>query len=181
MRSSDDLPEPLSPSTPIFAPSKRPIEAPSSSDRPSGSVWAMGSNTNGQLGLGAADDDAHPTAAQLAALGSGVVQVAAGDHFSAALTAGGEVYAVYLWGGNSYGQLGDGTGRTGRESAGTDRVEPTHITSLGTDTVQLALGYRHALALKQGGGDRGDAADELCGIKTSSAAKHECELGMVCK
>ena len=51
----------------------------------------MGKNHLGQLGLGAADDDAHPTAAQLAALGSGVVQVAAGGQFSAALTAGGEV------------------------------------------------------------------------------------------
>ena len=100
----------------------------------------MGRNNIGQLGLGAADDDAHPTAAQLAALGSGVVQVAAGEEFSAALTAGGE---VYLWGRNARGQIGDGT---------TDqRVDPTRVAALGTDTVQLALGNHHALALKQGG------------------------------
>ena len=48
----------------------------------------MGGNSFGQIGLGAADGDAHPTAAQLTALGGGVVQVAAGWDFSAALTAG---------------------------------------------------------------------------------------------
>ena len=104
----------------------------------------MGGNEYGQLGLGAADDDAHPTAARLAALGSGVVQVAVGGYyyggFSAALTAGGE---VYLWGSNWIGQLGDGTLH--------DRSNPTRIAALGTDTVQLALGGEHALALKQGG------------------------------
>ena len=44
------------------------------SSRPTGGVWAMGRNAHGQLGLGAADDADHPTAAQLAALGSGVVR-----------------------------------------------------------------------------------------------------------
>ena len=70
-----------------------------------GDVFAVGANDHGQLGLGAADDDAHPTAAQLAALGSGVVQVAANSYFSAALTTGGE---VYLWGRNQYGQIANG-------------------------------------------------------------------------
>ena len=97
----------------------------------------MGSNDHGQLGLGAADDDAHPTAAQLAALGSGVVQVAAGDSFSAALTAGGE---VYLWGSFFWPADMD-----------IDAAVPTHVAALGTDTVQLALGGWHALALKQAG------------------------------
>jgi alpha-tubulin suppressor-like RCC1 family protein len=114
--------------------------ASQASEFPTGGVWAVGHNSFGQLGLGAVDDDAHPTAVQLAALGSGVVQVAAGYRFSAALTVSGE---VYLWGNNGNGRLGDGT---------TDnRPTPTHITALGTDTVQLALGESHALALKQSG------------------------------
>ena len=75
------------------------------SSRPTGSVWTVGRNHKGQLGLGAADDDAHPTAAQLAALGSGVVQVAAGDGISAALTAGG---GGSLWGPNCLGQMANG-------------------------------------------------------------------------
>eukprot|EP01045_Picozoa_sp_COSAG04_P025825 COSAG04_NODE_3467_length_2792_cov_32.275529_1_plen_404_part_00 len=109
----------------------------------------MGRNEYGQLGLGAADDDAHPTAAQLAALGSGVVQVAAGERFSAALTAGGE---VYLWGSNTRGQLGNGEcSWSSCSPRGQDVAAPARVAALGTDTVQLALGYRHALALKQGG------------------------------
>ena len=106
---------------------------------PTGSVWAMGRNHRGQLGLGAEDRDQHPTAMQLAGSG-GVVQVAAGMYFSAALTASGE---VFLWGWNQFGQVGDGTMD--------DRPTPTRVTALGTDTVQLALGSSHSLALKQGG------------------------------
>ena len=106
---------------------------------PTGSVWAMGRNHRGQLGLGAEDRDQHPTAMQLAGSG-GVVQVAAGMYFSAALTASGE---VFLWGWNQFGQVGDGTME--------DRPAPTRVTALGTDTVQLALGSSHSLALKQGG------------------------------
>ena len=121
----------------------------------------MGRNDHGQLGLGAADDDAHPTAAQLAALGSGVVQVAAGGRFSAALTAGG---VVYLWGSNMDGQMANGEcspytlgSACGSDNCccdaclGQDVVAPTRVAALGTDTVQLALGRYHSLALKQGG------------------------------
>eukprot|EP01045_Picozoa_sp_COSAG04_P023731 COSAG04_NODE_2864_length_3463_cov_1.717895_2_plen_486_part_00 len=107
-------------------------------------VWATGDNSDGQLGLG--DDTARVSLEQLASL-SGVVQVAAAtatgsnsEGFSAALTASGE---VYLWGSNGHGQVGDGT---------TNSVStPTHIASLGADTVLLALGGSHVLALKQGG------------------------------
>ena len=136
-----------------------------------GSLYAMGRNDKGQLGLGAADGDAHPTAAQLATLGSGVVQVAAGFWFSAALTAGGE---VYLWGRNIFGQLGNGECSTQTSSSGSTRCNcdacigqdvaaPARVAALGTDTVQLALGQQHALALKQGGavyswGDGGNGA-----------------------
>eukprot|EP01045_Picozoa_sp_COSAG04_P010102 COSAG04_NODE_609_length_12066_cov_55.131695_5_plen_400_part_00 len=129
------------------------------SSRPAGGVWAMGRNDYGELGLGEADDDAHPTAAQLAALDSGVVQVAAGSGFSAALTAGGE---VYLWGENRFGQMANGECSTWTNSGGETRCSchaclaqdvaaPARVAALGTDTVQLALGSSHALALKQGG------------------------------
>ena len=91
---------------------------------PTGSIWAMGRNHRGQLGLGAEDRDEHPTAMQLAGSG-GVVQVAAGMYFSAALTASGE---VFLWGWNQFGQVGDGTMD--------DRPAPTRVTALGTDTVR---------------------------------------------
>ena len=109
--------------------------------RSAGSVWVVGKNDYGQLGLGAADDDVHSTAVQLGALGSGVVHVAAGYAFSAALTAGGE---VYFWGQNRNGALG-------LNSWDSFKPDPMHVAALGTDTVQLALGPFHAFALKQGG------------------------------
>ena len=116
----------------------------------------MGRNDDGELGLGAADGDGHTTAAQLAALGSGVVQVAAGNDFSAALTAGGE---VYLWGRNDDGQLANGECSPHNTHGvcfcdaclGQPVAAPARVAALGTDTVQLALGGYHALALKQGG------------------------------
>eukprot|EP01045_Picozoa_sp_COSAG04_P000492 COSAG04_NODE_11_length_42922_cov_38.819700_28_plen_184_part_00 len=118
----------------------------------------MGSNAEGQLGLPCAWYEtagpsawlrSQPTAVQLAALGSGVVQVAAGDGFSAALTAGGE---VYLWGNNADGQLGNGEcSRAGSNCLGINVAAPTRLAALGTDTVQLALGSYHVLARKQGG------------------------------
>ena len=138
------------------------------SSRPRGSVWTVGRNMKGQLGLGMADGDAHAETVlnngpsgpswvsvseqyphtRLAALGSGVVQVAAGREFSAALTAGGE---VHLWGSNDGGQLGNGCVRSSSNDHNCDVATPTHVAALGTDTVQLALGGAHALALKQGG------------------------------
>ena len=88
-----------------------------------------------------------------------MVQVAAGDDFSAALTAGGE---VYLWGENAGGQMANGECSLYRPGTSSERCEcdaclgqdvaaPARVAVLGADTVQLALGGRHALALKQGG------------------------------
>jgi alpha-tubulin suppressor-like RCC1 family protein len=69
-----------------------------------GSVWTWGSNDRGQLGYPTPGVDS-PTPHQVPAL-SGVKQVAAGDDFTVALRSNGE---VWTWGGNKYGQLGDGT------------------------------------------------------------------------
>ena len=122
------------------------------------SVWVIGDNSVGELGLG--DTIARESLEQLNALGSDVAQVAVGGsagfgQFSAALTEGGQ---VYLWGTNDYGQVGNGEctlSSSGScrcdECTGQNLVSPTHIAMLGTDTVQLALGQAHVLALKQAG------------------------------
>jgi alpha-tubulin suppressor-like RCC1 family protein len=125
-------------------------------------VAATGHNDGGQLGL---DDTTNRNSLEQLTLG-GVVHVDAGGDFSAALTADGQ---AYLWGSNGNGQLGDGTT--------TNRPAPTHITTLGTDTIQLALGQEHSLALKQDGavfswGNGGDGrlglgADACCSNRVS--------------
>ena len=70
-----------------------------------GTVWAWGQNTQGQLGLGAADTSNHPTVAQVPGLAN-IVAIAAGYRHSVALRADG---AVFAWGSNESGQVGNGS------------------------------------------------------------------------
>jgi alpha-tubulin suppressor-like RCC1 family protein len=74
-----------------------------------GKVLAWGSNFNGQLGDGTRNSSSTPVAVNLPAYVT-VTAIAAGGDFNAghslALTSSG---AVWAWGDNRYGQLGDGT------------------------------------------------------------------------
>lgn len=71
--------------------------------RKDGSVWAWGSNINGELGDGTATDRATPV--RVINLNE-VKSISAGGNHSIALRNDG---TVYLWGLNDKGQLGDGT------------------------------------------------------------------------
>jgi alpha-tubulin suppressor-like RCC1 family protein len=102
----------------------------------SGSVWAFGNNSSGQLGLGHTNDAKSPT--QIPNL-SGVIAVAAGGFHSLALTSTGDLYA---WGGNVNGQVGD--------ESNTNRSTPQLLDL--SDVVAIAAGERHSLALT-GSGD----------------------------
>ncbi len=70
-----------------------------------GEVYAWGDNSGGQLGAGTTDEQDGPVAIQVGG-GQTVTRVSGGGMHSLALTRSG---AVYAWGDNSYGQLGDGT------------------------------------------------------------------------
>ena len=73
----------------------------------SGQVWAWGSNGQGQLGDGTTTTRFLPVAVDLGVLnGAKVESVVAGYAHSLALDGEGRLWA---WGGNAYGQLGDGT------------------------------------------------------------------------
>lgn len=70
-----------------------------------GSLWAWGSNEQGQLGHGEADQMPHLAPAQVGTDTDWVAIDGGGEHTVALKTNG----SVWTWGNNSAGQLGDGT------------------------------------------------------------------------
>lgn len=100
---------------------------------PGGGVVAWGDNTYGQLGTGTSGGfSATPTA--VAGLATVDRLVSGGFHSLARRTDG----TVLAWGGNAYGQLGDGSKQ--------DRASPVPIAPA-AQAVVLAAGSRHSLAL----------------------------------
>jgi len=100
-------------------------------------VFVWGYNNSGGLGLGHSARAYLPVPAQLP---GGTAGVQGGGEFTVARTASGELYA---WGGNRYGQLGDGTTKTRLAWARVALPEDTVISDVqaGTDHV-LALTER---------------------------------------
>jgi hypothetical protein len=72
----------------------------------SGALWCWGRNDFGELGIGSVDPSQSPIPLPVAGLGSGVIAIAASNyHTCAALIDG----TVRCFGGNIFGQLGNGT------------------------------------------------------------------------
>ena len=101
-----------------------------------GTVWGWGANHVGQLGDNTKVERHTPIQASNL---SGIVQVAAGTHFSVALKFDG---TIWTWGHNDSGQLGDGTNA--------NNPLPTQIKNF-YGVVQVAGGTNHSLALKSDG------------------------------
>ncbi|WP_395840050.1 MopE-related protein [Cystobacter fuscus] len=100
------------------------------------SVVAWGQNTNGQLGNGTTAT-AQSTPAAVGLTGA-VTAIATGSNFSLAIDSTG---AVWGWGQNSSGQLGDGTTA--------QRTSPVRMQGL-NDALAVSAGLFHALALRPG-------------------------------
>ena len=98
-----------------------------------GTLWGMGTNANGELGLGHTNEILSP--AQIA---SDVVTFAAGYDHAYYVKGDGSLYAM---GANAYGQLGDGS-TTGRSSPGQ---------ILSADVEAVAAGNGHGLFRKSDG------------------------------
>ena len=110
-----------------------------------GTLWAWGSNREGQLGLGQGGQFRVPTQVPAQALMytrstmNKTTQVAPGGNYTVALMSDG---FLQVWGANHYGQLGDET-TTGRDAP----------TRMGTEQnwAQLAARGGHTVALKSDG------------------------------
>ncbi|MHB1127541.1 MAG: RCC1 domain-containing protein [Bacillota bacterium] len=107
-----------------------------------GTVWALGYNSNGQLGDTTTTN--RPAPVQVSGLTS-IAAVAAGSAHSLALKSDGTVWA---WGAGSYGVLGD--------NAGLSRSSPVQVKGAGgsgylTNVVAIASGGYISLALKSDG------------------------------
>ncbi|WP_313917355.1 hypothetical protein [Tahibacter sp.] len=107
----------------------------SESDR---GLYCWGLASSGQLSNGSAADRASPVAvvSPIAAWQA----VAAGDTHTCAIAASG---AVYCWGANQFGQLGDGTL--------VNRAQPVAVVGLTSGVRELAVGLAHSCALMQSG------------------------------
>lgn len=105
-------------------------------------VWCWGDNTAGELGSGTADGMTHPAPAKVTSL-SGVTQMSGGKSTYCALLADA---TARCWGGNSYGEIGNGT-------SGAYLATPTSPTGL-TSVKQIAAGYAHTCAIRTDGTGR---------------------------
>jgi alpha-tubulin suppressor-like RCC1 family protein len=101
-------------------------------------VWTWGDNTNGEIGIGITSTTGVTVPVQVPGL-SNVTRVSAGDGFTAILKSDG---TVWTWGGNDFGQLGDGTF--------SDRSTPVQVLGL-SNVVYIAARDYHVLAIKSDG------------------------------
>jgi alpha-tubulin suppressor-like RCC1 family protein len=108
-----------------------------------GTLWAWGSNSNGELGDGTTTYKTQPTQVGTDTTWASVAAGSGGslnsDTHSLAVKRDGTLWA---WGGNYFGQVGDGTT--------TFKTQPTQV---GTDTVwaSVAAGGYHSLAIQKNG------------------------------
>ncbi|MDA8417704.1 MAG: fibronectin type III domain-containing protein [Desulfobacteraceae bacterium] len=105
-----------------------------------GTVWAWGDNSAGQLGLGAGGPVRSLSPVQVPGL-SNVAAIAEGRAQTVALLKDG---TVWVWGNNSYGQLGLGAGSLGQVSS------PVQVPGL-SQVQAIAAGWWNTFALRADG------------------------------
>ncbi len=130
-----------------------------------GKIYAWGDDTTGELGNGTQSNTGSPTPVQVSLPDSATVtDISAGEGFAVALT---NLGAVFAWGDNGTGQLGDGTTTMRTTPVGVDVPGGSAVTSVGAgaDDGYAVTGAGGVLAW--GAGSAGQLGN---GGQTSSAA-----------
>lgn len=104
-----------------------------------GTVWCWGSDTNGKLGNGAGVTANQETPYQVSNL-TNIVKISAGEQHTCALRNDG---AIFCWGLNTDGQLGDGTTTT--------REAPVQVSGL-ANAIDISAGMTRTCAVVADGG-----------------------------
>src|SRR6185437_10910507 len=104
-----------------------------------GTARCWGSNGDGELGTGASTTSS-ATPLKVAVVSGAITQMSTGTSFNCALLQSG---AIWCWGFNGNGQLGNGT------TSGTAILSPTSavLTNLGLGATQIAAGQSSACAV----------------------------------
>ena len=105
-----------------------------------GTLWTWGNNNSGQLGDGASITN-RSSPIQTVSGGTNWKQVAGGFEYSAAIKTNG---ALWLWGNNNFGQLGN-------NASGTNQSSPVQTVAAGTNWKLVACGRYHTTAIKTDG------------------------------
>ncbi len=108
-----------------------------------GAVWCWGSDRNGQLGNGGTNID-WPTPRPVSRLSSGIAAITVGGSHACALT---DTGAVWCWGDDRSGQLGDG----GAIRWNSESSVPVAVSGLDSGVAAIAAGGNHTCALTNGG------------------------------
>jgi len=134
-----------------------------------GSVWTMGCNTRGQLGIGTIGADNWSSVPVHVDLPGPAKQVGSGTAFCWALSADGR--SIYAWGDNTAGQLGVGNSAVKRSTVPrqVDLNLPTGVT-----VVSMASGAATTLALLSNGHviAWGDNQYGQCGLDPATAGQY---------
>lgn len=100
-----------------------------------GTLWLWGSNFNGAIGDGTADDRYEPTQ-EITSSTSWTQATTSWTHTGAIKSDG----SLWLWGDNAYGELGDGTN--------VSEYSPMQTIMGGTTWLQVSVGDYHTIAIK---------------------------------
>lgn len=129
-------------------------------------VVCWGDNHYGQLGDGSTIRRLVPT--PVSNLAPGMRTVSSGRHHSCAIDAAGR---VECWGGNEYGQLGDGSGA--------NQTAPVRISGLGKDNSTVVAGPYHTCAITAGGGAKCWGANDSGQLGDGSTVERDTPVDVV--